>query len=65
MGRPKKIHVSEESLTASKTSSATVHEKKTKEPVILPLSLDFTSEDLNNLTSKVNEIIIHLNEKDR
>lgn len=62
MGRPKKT------LTASAPVSAVTEtkvEEEVKEPVIIPLTIDFNREDLKTLGIKVNEIIDYLNEKGR
>ncbi len=55
-GRPRKIPVIEETDVPCETEC-------TETPDITLLSVDYSSEGLNNMARKINEIIEHLNEK--
>lgn len=57
-GRPKKITMDSKEVDTVDTAASTEPTVITK---ISPVSVDFTSEALNNLAMKVNEIIEYLN----
>lgn len=50
-----------EKLSTETVISGVAFVEEVKEPVILPLTVDFGREDLNNVANKVNEIIQYIN----